>query len=293
MGSGRSLASVSPRTADAGPAAGSAAARGGHARAAPDVPRRRAVHGELRLLRRRATSTSARPRHCSGTGGEHGDATGATPGSLPLGTPVEVGGASRARGTLASSSWITMQAAGRGATPTRATTTTSRSSGCDPGRPRQGQPVIPFWGGPTGLIDTVAQGAKVLSYGNSSLRGGVTQLTPEGGRLARPVAAAAGPLGVHGLARHPGDSGCAFIDKQGRAFGTLSTLADRAARGLQRRRRPVARARLHARARRCAGRARERHRGVPRAAAAASERWPVPAARAVRARGGRRTRGRA
>ena len=37
-------------------------------------------------------------------------------------------------------------------------------------------PSIPFWGGPTGLTATVANRSKVLSYGNSELRLGVSQL---------------------------------------------------------------------------------------------------------------------
>ncbi|MEX2107918.1 MAG: hypothetical protein WD827_03410 [Solirubrobacterales bacterium] len=48
--------------------------------------------------------------HCSGTGGQT-ETDGCTSGSLPIGTPVEVTGASRP-GTLAYNSWLTMQASG-------------------------------------------------------------------------------------------------------------------------------------------------------------------------------------
>src|SRR4051812_46659109 len=48
--------------------------------------------------------------HCSGTGGQT-DTDGCTTASLPLGTPIEVTGASQP-GTLVYSSWIAMQAAG-------------------------------------------------------------------------------------------------------------------------------------------------------------------------------------
>src|SRR5688500_18199446 len=48
--------------------------------------------------------------HCSGTGAAT-DTNGCDAGSLPLGTPVEVDGASQP-GTLAYSSWIAMQRAG-------------------------------------------------------------------------------------------------------------------------------------------------------------------------------------
>src|SRR5918996_6638949 len=48
--------------------------------------------------------------HCSGTGGAT-ETNGCDSGSLPLGTPIEVGGASRP-GTLVYNSWLAMQAAG-------------------------------------------------------------------------------------------------------------------------------------------------------------------------------------
>ena len=85
-------------------------------------------------------------------------------------------------------------------------------------------PSIPFWGGPTGLATTTALGDKVLSYGNSSLRLGITQLSPKEG-------ASLGSTG-NGWSHEvytvtpgiPGDSGSAFIDRAGKAFGTLSTV---------------------------------------------------------------------
>jgi hypothetical protein len=85
-------------------------------------------------------------------------------------------------------------------------------------------PSIPFWGGPTGITDTVGQTEKVLSYGNSSLRLGVTALSPkEGASLGT-----AGGGWTHQVYTAspgiPGDSGSAFIDRSGRGFGVLSTL---------------------------------------------------------------------
>ena len=92
-------------------------------------------------------------------------------------------------------------------------------------RRRQGQPEIPYWGGPTG-IDTngTVAGDTVYTYGNSSLRGGLEPLSPKQG----------GSLGDQGggwshnvytvTPGIPGDSGSAFIDGQGRALGTLSTV---------------------------------------------------------------------
>ena len=88
-------------------------------------------------------------------------------------------------------------------------------------------PSIPFWGGPVALNTTsTAAGDTVYSYGNSSLRAGITPLSPKIGISLGDNAADGGwshPLytltpGV------PGDSGSAFVDGQGRAVGTLSTL---------------------------------------------------------------------
>ena len=70
-----------------------------------------------------------------------------------------------------------------------------------------------------------AAGDTVYSFGNSSLRGGVTELSPkqgvslgtEGEGWSHPVYTVT--PGV------PGDSGSAFLDAEGNALGTLSTLA--------------------------------------------------------------------
>jgi hypothetical protein len=159
--------------------------------------------------------------HCSGTGGAT-ETNGCDSGSLPLGTPVEVDGASQP-GTLAYNSWITMQAAGETDENTCQYNDLAlvRLAAADRDKVN---PSIPFWGGPTGVTDTVPANSKVLSYGNSSLRGGVEQLSPkEGIQLAHDSDGwnhnvfTVSP-GI------PGDSGSAFIDKQGRAFGVLSTL---------------------------------------------------------------------
>src|SRR5829696_1094324 len=114
--------------------------------------------------------------HCSGTDGNTAT-NGCDAGSLPLGTPVEVDGASRP-GTLAYNSWITMQAQGE----TDADTCQYNDLALvrlDPADHGKVNPSIPFWGGPTGITDTVAANSKVLSYGNSSLRAGITQLSPK------------------------------------------------------------------------------------------------------------------
>jgi hypothetical protein len=160
--------------------------------------------------------------HCSGTGGAT-ETNGCDSGSLPLGTPVTVDGASRP-GTMVYNSWLAMQAARE-----------TNANACeyndfavvrlDPADFGKVNPSIPFWGGPTGTNTTgTAAGDKVLSYGNSSLRGGQSALSPKegtslgtnGGGWNHPVFTASPGI--------PGDSGSAFIDRQGRALGVLATL---------------------------------------------------------------------
>ena len=159
--------------------------------------------------------------HCSGTDGNTAT-NGCEAGSLPTGTPVNVDGATQP-GTIVYSSWVAMQAAGE----TDANTcqyndiALIRLHPADYGRVN---PSIPFWGGPTGTATTTAQGDKVLSYGNSSLRAGITQLSPKEG-LSLGATGGGWTHQVYTVSPGiPGDSGSAFIDRQGRAFGVLSTL---------------------------------------------------------------------
>jgi len=89
-------------------------------------------------------------------------------------------------------------------------------------------PSIPFWGGPTGLPSTgLSIGDRVYGYGHSSLR-------EEGSTYSRQAAIAfsdrqASRGWAHTISSRspglPGDSGSAFVDEEGRAVGTLSTLS--------------------------------------------------------------------
>jgi hypothetical protein len=159
--------------------------------------------------------------HCSGTDGNTAT-NGCEAGSLPVGTPVEVEGASRP-GTMVYNSWITMQQLGE-ADPDTCQFNDLALVKIDAADVGKVNPSIPFWGGPTGLASSVADQSKVLSYGNSSLRAGITQLSPkEGVKLLTD-----GNGWSHNVLTVtpgiPGDSGSAFIDKTGKAFGVLSTL---------------------------------------------------------------------
>jgi hypothetical protein len=88
-------------------------------------------------------------------------------------------------------------------------------------------PTVPHWGGPDGLNTAgTYSGERLYGYGNSSLRGGARQLSPQTG-VAEPDREAADGWS-HDLESPtpgvPGDSGSAWLDSRGRAVGTLSTL---------------------------------------------------------------------
>jgi hypothetical protein len=158
--------------------------------------------------------------HCSGTGGAT-ETNGCDSGSLPVGTPVEIDGASRP-GTMVYNSWLTMQSRGE-TDPDACEYNDFALVRVDPADVGKANPSVPGFGGPTG-VGEAADGSTVYSYGNSSLRGGVTKLSPKQGT----VVATEG----NGWSRTvytvspgvPGDSGSAFLNSAGQAFGVLSTL---------------------------------------------------------------------
>jgi hypothetical protein len=159
--------------------------------------------------------------HCSSTGAAT-DTDGCTSASLPLGTRVEIDGAS-VRGTLAYNSWLSMQAHGEGNDETCAYNDLAlvRIDSADVAKVN---PTIPDFGGPNG-VGTAAAGQQVYTYGNSSLRQGITLLSPKNG-----VVVEASPGGWSYTAYTltpgiPGDSGSAFLNRDGAAVGTLSTVA--------------------------------------------------------------------
>jgi hypothetical protein len=159
--------------------------------------------------------------HCAGTDGNTAT-NGCEAGTLPTGTPVDVDGASKA-GTIVYSSWVTMQTNGESDADTCQYNDIAIVK-LDPADYGKVNPSIPFWGGPTGITGTVAQGDKVESYGNSSLRLGITQLSPKQGISLGQDSGGWNHTVYTATPGIPGDSGSAFIDAQGRAFGILSTL---------------------------------------------------------------------
>ena len=170
--------------------------------------------------------------HCAGTGAAT-DTNGCDAQSLPLGTRVTFNrngslasaGDEVGAGTLAYSSWIAMQQRGETDESTCAYNDFALVK-IDAADVANVNPSIPFWGGPSGLNTAgTATGDRVYSFGNSGIRGGVEELGPKTGLS----------LGTDGEGWNhpvytvtpgvPGDSGSAFLDGEGNALGTLSTLA--------------------------------------------------------------------
>ena len=118
--------------------------------------------------------------HCSGTGGNTAT-DGCTSGTLPVGTQVDVTGASKP-GTMVYNSWATMQANGESNADTCAYNDLALIK-LDPSDVANVNPSVPGYGGPTGVGTVGSLGDKVYSYGNSELRGGVTKLSPKEGVL--------------------------------------------------------------------------------------------------------------
>lgn len=159
--------------------------------------------------------------HCSGTG-EATETDGCSSDSLPLGTAVEVKGASQ-KGTLAYNSWLTMQAAGETDADTCAYNDLAlvRLDPADVGRVN---PSVPGYGGPTGVGTVGDLGSTVFSYGNSELRLGISKLSPKQGTVIQNEGGGWSHIVVTLTPGVPGDSGSGFMNEDGQAFGVLSTL---------------------------------------------------------------------
>jgi hypothetical protein len=160
--------------------------------------------------------------HCSSTGGQT-STDGCDTGSQPLGTPVEVSGASKP-GTLVYNSWLTMQQKGESDADTCAYNDLALVK-IDPTDVGKVNPSVPGFGGPTGLGPSSAMlGDTVYSYGNSSLRLGVTKLSPKQGVVVQSEGNGWSRNVVTATPGIPGDSGSGFMSGSGDAIGVLSTL---------------------------------------------------------------------
>jgi len=160
--------------------------------------------------------------HCTTTGGPT-DTNGCMTPSLELGTPIQVQGASQP-GELAYNSWIAMQDAGE-----------SEQGMCifndfalvrlAPADAAKVNPSVPHWGGPVALNSSgVPDLSLIYSYGNSSLRFGLTPLSPKIGIVLTTLFGGWDHQSLAITPGIPGDSGSAVLDANGNALGILATL---------------------------------------------------------------------
>jgi hypothetical protein len=159
--------------------------------------------------------------HCASTGAAT-STNGCVTESRPLGTPVTVTGATRP-GTLVYSSWLAMRARNE-----------PDQDACryndfalvrlHPDDVSRVDPTMPGFGGPIG-VGGAAAGATIYSYGNSSLRLGITQLRPRQGVVLQTLGNGWNRLLYTVTPGIQGDSGSGFLNAQGEAIGVLSTVA--------------------------------------------------------------------
>lgn len=170
--------------------------------------------------------------HCAGTG-ESSEVDGCASASLPLGTPVQIEGATRP-GTLAYSSWLAMQDTGE-TDPDICADNDFALVRIDPADVGRTNPTLPFYGGPVGVdTDGTRRGETVFAYSNSSLRDGLRALRPKtgkslgtgGGGLTHTVLSV--PPGI------PGDSGSGYVSADGTALGVPVHAGDLPASGAER-----------------------------------------------------------
>jgi hypothetical protein len=160
--------------------------------------------------------------HCAAPDGET-DTNSCTASSLPLGTPVTLVG-SGVTGTLAYSSRLVMQANGEKDAPTCVANDFALIRIPDD-QANLVNPTLPVFGGPLGVSTaTVGPGDRVYAYGNSNLRGGVEELSPQQG-----FGLVSDDPGWYHLVYLltpgiPGDSGGPALDADGRALGVITAL---------------------------------------------------------------------
>lgn len=157
--------------------------------------------------------------HCAGTD-DNSQTDGCLSGVNPVGTPVQIDGASFP-GVMVYNSWVTMQSVGE-----------TDQNACDfndlalvridPRDHAAVNPTFQGWGGPLAISQGAAANEDTYTYGRSSLRPGFstkqgTVTAREGGGWTYSVSTATNP-GI------PGDSGSGFIDERGDAMGVLSTV---------------------------------------------------------------------
>ncbi len=163
--------------------------------------------------------------HCARTAlkKEAAQPNGCTFGSKPLGTKVTFVD-SRVRGTMVYSSWLAMQKVDE--TDAFACADNDFALVKIPRYAHnQVNPTMPLFGGPTGLNTEGTQpGDTVLGYGNSPTRQDLSDLKPKQSVSIGDAHDGWSHLIYSATPGIPGDSGGPYLDAQGRALGSLSTL---------------------------------------------------------------------
>lgn len=164
--------------------------------------------------------------HCTGTDGNTAT-DGCSSHSLPLGTKVDIlaDDGSTIVGTMVYNSWLAMQAVHEADANTCAYNDLALVQ-IPTADAAKVSPTVPIFGGPTALATTGTQfGDTVYSYGNSELRGGLTQLSPKQGISLGDDAGGWTHTVYTVTPGIPGDSGSGFLTADGKALGILSTVA--------------------------------------------------------------------
>jgi hypothetical protein len=166
----------------------------------------------------------AEAAHCLSIGTPRGaEGDGCTSRSLPLGTPVDIAGASH-KGTVAYSAWIAMHLA-RETNPDLCSFNDLALVAVDPHDYALVNPSVPVWGGPVALATNgIPSGDAVYGYGNSELSLGTRALEPRQGQSVGD----AGHGWSHDVLTAPpgtvGDSGSPYLDAHGQALGALISI---------------------------------------------------------------------
>lgn len=167
--------------------------------------------------------------HCVTKNDPNNADDGCDPASEPLalGTKIEVEGADHAA-ILAYTSWGTMQAKG-GASDDECLYNDFAFAALDPRDAEKANPAMLFFGGPTAVADPAAVATldKVLTYGDSGLRQGISALSPHEGYVVFTPSNGDWTSEVYTLPQGiPGDSGSGvLLAGDGSALGVLVTIS--------------------------------------------------------------------
>ena len=172
----------------------------------------------------------AQAAHCGGTGDET-ETDGCTSATVPLGTPVTVHGTDRTvAGTLAWSSWNTMQARGETDPDTCAYNDLALVELPADAAPSVGA-AVPFFGGPAAVRGTpLPAGTPVFGLANPPDVDGVRTVAARAGAVAGDVGGGWGHAVYTMTPGVAGESGSPLLDAEGRAVGILSSLSTTADR---------------------------------------------------------------